>query len=266
MKDILLGKEVAVPRSYDPSILYAIPRLRREKVLQGFDIWRCYELSWLNHRGKPEVAILEIVYPVRSRNIVESKSLKLYLGSLSGEPFSSSEEVRSLISLDLEKILSTPWIDVSICKAGEREHFPWKNTLPGLSIDNLDIDIRSHEVDPDLLAVQEGTGHEVLSSHLFKSYCPITRQPDWASVLIDYRGRKVDHPSLLTYLCSYRDHEGFAEECCEQIFLDFLSRCTPEELMVACFYTRRGGIDINPVRCSYEIDFKDIMNYRLVRQ
>ncbi len=266
MNDILLGKKVAAPRSYDPSILYAIPRIRSKEVLHGFDLWRCYELSWLNHRGKPEVGIIEIVYPVRSMNIVESKSLKLYLGSLSNTSFSTTEEIGSVIDRDLEKILSTPWIDVSIRKAGGGENIPWENTFPGVCIDDLDVDIRSHGVDPNLLAVQEETGHEILSSHLFKSYCPITRQPDWASVFIEYRGRKVDHPALLKYLCSYRDHEGFAEECCEKIFLDFLSRGTPEELLVGCFYTRRGGIDINPVRCSYEVDPCDIRKYRLIRQ
>ncbi len=266
MKDILLGKKVAVPRTYDPSILYALPRTRSEAVLHGFDLWRCYELSWLNERGKPEVAILEVIYPVQSRNIVESKSLKLYLGSLSNASFSTREEVGSVIRRDLEKLLCTPWIDISILKIGDKADISRESNFPGICIDDLDIGIRSCTVDPSLLCTQKDAGRESLYSHLFKSYCPITRQPDWASIFIEYGGRKVDRRTLLAYLCSYRDHEGFAEDCCERIFLDFLSRCAPEELLVGCFYTRRGGIDINPVRCLYEIDPEKMRKYHLVRQ
>lgn len=266
MKDMTLGQRVAVPDSYDPSILYAMPRRNLQPGVYGFDLWRCYELSWLGPRGKPETAVLEIVYPVESKNIVESKSLKLYLAGLSNESFPDPRKVECIIRGDLEEILLAPWIDTAIFMNERGLSRKWMHSLLGICIDGIDIEISHHGLDPNLLHVQEGKAHQSLVSHLLRTYCPITHQPDFASALIKYKGKKIDPASLLRYLCSYRQHEGFSEECCEQIYMDILSRCTPDELTVACFYTRRGGIDINPVRSSHEIGVEDMRRYRLVRQ
>jgi 7-cyano-7-deazaguanine reductase len=261
MRDLLLGKKTPVPDAYDPGILYPIPRQNVEGM-HGFDLWRCYELSWLDLKGKPEVAMLEMAYPVESRNIVESKSLKLYLGSLSNTPFPGREEVRKTIAADLEKLLDAPWVEVNIL---DLSHV-WEAALPGTCIDGIDIEVAAGDVDPGLLAVQGGDTEEKLVSHVLKTSCPITLQPDWASVLVEYRGSGIDHASLLKYLCSYRSHAGFGEECCARIYRDVSSRCRPAELTVACFYTRRGGIDINPVRSSRRVEVDEVRKYRSARQ
>lgn len=266
MNDILLGKRVTVPDSYNPAILYAIPRKNHGDHIHGFDLWRSYELSWRGPKGKPEMAILELVYPVQSKYIVESKSLKLYLNGLSNESFSNSEEVRLTITRDLGKVLSAPWIDVSILEIQEGLSRKWDNFFPGTCIDNLDIDIPAQGDGPAILKASGKVCHEILTSHIMRTFCPITHQPDWADVFIEYHGKMIDHGMLLRYLCSYRNHEGFAEECCEQIFEDILSRCNPEDLKIGCFYTRRGGLDINPVRGTGDICPDDMKKYRLIRQ
>jgi 7-cyano-7-deazaguanine reductase len=206
--------------------------------------------------------MLELAYPVQSRNIVESKSLKLYLGSLSNTSFSGRDEVEKTVSADLERLLDAPWVEVRVL---DLSHC-WETVLPGTCIDGIDIGTAAGEVDPGILAVQGGYAEETLVSHLLKTSCPITLQPDWASVLVGYRGERIDRASLLRYLCSYRSHAGFGEECCGMIHRDILSRVRPEELTVACFYTRRGGIDINPVRSTRRVDLDEMRKYRLPRQ
>lgn len=268
MKDIPLGKKTPAPAHHDPSILYPVPRKERSCAMCGLDIWRAYELSWLDPKGKPAAGIAEIVYPVESRNIVESKSLKLYLHGISNTSFSCAEELASLIRSDLKKVLVSPWVEVRLLKQ-ESATFPdWRHILPGICIDELDIEPWPDGPHPDLLVLGEDDApvKETLHSHLLRTYCPITRQPDWASVFIDYRGKKIDHASVLRYLCAYRDHEGFSEDCCEKIFADIFLTCAPDRLKVGCFYTRRGGIDINPVRATYGISPQDTERYRLSRQ
>ncbi len=263
MSENPLGRTVSAPASHDPDILYAIPRHIHDESMHGIDLWRCYELSWLDQGKKPSVAVLEIVYPRESRNIVESKSLKLYLHGISNTSFSGAEEVRRIIMRDLQKILHTPWMEVTI---HEKQRPGWKEVLPGNCIDGIEAEISTGKPDAMTLEIRDERSSESLHSHVLRTYCPITHQPDWSSVLIEYHGKKIDRASLLRYVCSYRDHEGFSEEICERIFLDILDRCSPEKLEVSCFYTRRGGIDINPVRSILPIEAGKRKKYRLFRQ
>ena len=261
-----LGKKTPFPEKYDPSVLYPIPRGTVTPGMHGFDLWRAYELSWLNRTGTPETAILQTVYPVESRNIVESKSLKIYLNGMAGTCFSSRDELVETIRRDLRNILDSPWVHVSLLTDRMGSYPGWTRELPGFCIDSLDIDGYPAVPDPAILEVRGKGASEQLFSHLLKSYCPITSQPDWASVLIEYQGNEIDRASLLRYLCSFRNHQGFSEECCERIYRDILAGCSPQRLTVSCFYTRRGGIDINPVRSSGQRNPEETSRYRLLRQ
>ena len=266
MIEMPLGKEVVQPRGHDPSVLYPIPRTPRDIEIHGYDLWRAYELIWLNSRGKPETGILEIVYPSRSGFMVESKSLKLYLGGLSYSRFDARKDLEETIRTDLEHILRTDWISVGILEQGRFSQASWKPHPEGTCLDGIDVSIDAYQRDPGLLACSKVTTSEALFSDLLRTNCPITGQPDWASVLVRYQGRAIRQESLLKYLCSYRDHEGFSEDVCEQIFSDITERCRPEMLSVRCFYTRRGGIDINPMRCSHPVMVDEIDRSRLIRQ
>ncbi|HVN70590.1 MAG TPA: NADPH-dependent 7-cyano-7-deazaguanine reductase QueF [Desulfomonilia bacterium] len=266
MNRLPLGEKVSQPKGRDPSVLYPIPRKNYAVTMYGYDLWRSYELSWLNERGKPRAGILECVYPVQSECIVESKSLKLYLGGLSYEKFASAGELEETIKRDLEPILVPKWIEVRIIG---QDGFARMTCLPypvGICLDTLDTGIDTYRKDPALLSCGEGSSEESLFSDLLKTNCPITGQPDWASVAIRYRGKTINHEGLLRYVCSYRDHEGFAEEVCEQIFSDLVQRCSPEILTVRCFYMRRGGIDINPIRSTEPVGPDEIDRARLIRQ
>ncbi|MDH5832372.1 NADPH-dependent 7-cyano-7-deazaguanine reductase QueF [Luteimonas kalidii] len=254
-EESLLGREVAYPAHYDPGLLFPIPRAPARAALgvgdelpfNGFDRWHAYELSWLDGRGKPVVATATLSVPAISPSLVESKSLKLYLNSLNATRFDTPEAVRERIAADLSQAAGAP---VSVAFG-----------LPPLAaadatatcIDALEIDIdRYGPPTPDLLmaAANGDDADETLCSHLLKSNCPVTGQPDWASVHIAYRGPRIDRAGLLRYLVSYRDHAGFHEQCVEQIFVDLLARCRPRGLSVEARYTRRGGLDINPWRGS----------------
>jgi 7-cyano-7-deazaguanine reductase len=262
-----LGTKVPQIKGRDPSVLYPIRRKSCPVPVYGYDLWRSYELSWLNPKGKPEVGILELIYPVESGCIVESKSLKLYLNGLSYASFDSVREAETTIRNDLEGMLSSPWASVRIIRREEFSELSCETRLPGTCLDLMDVAVDTYAADPSLLMVLDSSmREEMLFSDLLMTYCPITGQPDWASVLIAYRGEGIDRESLLKYICSYRDHEGFAEEVCAQIYLDISQRCSPEVLSVRCFYTRRGGIDINPHRCSYPIGLLEIDRIRLIRQ
>ena len=266
MNGLPLGKKVSQPKGRNASVLYPLPRKTYPVRIYGYDLWRSYELSWLNERGKPQAGILEVAYPVQSRCIVESKSLKLYLNGLSYERFGMVSFLEKTIREDLEHILLPEWISVHITG---QENFPQMICLPhpeGICLDTLDSEIDTYRKDPDLLSCKRDLSDEALYSDLLKTNCPITRQPDWASVAIQYRGRTIDHESLMKYVCSYRDHEGFAEEVCEQIFIDLMERCVPDMLKVRCFYTRRGGIDITPLRCTERMGPDDVDRTRLIRQ
>ena len=266
MSPMPLGRDVPQPLGRDASVLYPIRRRSCAGAMFGYDLWRSYELSWLNPRGKPMVGILELVYPLESESIVESKSLKLYLNGLSHVACGSAEDLSAVIREDLERILGAPWVRVRIIGQEGFPELACTQALPGVCLDALDVAVDSYQRDPGLLSCKEGFQEEVLSSDLLRTSCPITGQPDWGSAVIAYRGRGINHASLLKYLCSYREHEGFAEEVCEQIFLDITQQCSPERLSVRCLYTRRGGIDINSFRRSWPLGPDEIERTRLVRQ
>jgi 7-cyano-7-deazaguanine reductase len=265
MKNLPLGQKVDGLRRRDSTILYPVKRPEPVIMMYGFDLWRAYEVSWLNPKGRPIIGIMELLYPRKSTNIVESKSLKLYLNGLAFERFDSKDEVSMAIKTDLQPILVSPWIEVRIYSDNETE-----NVLPvkieGISIDSLDTDITGFKPDPELLNTSHEKVSERLLSNLLHTNCPITSQPDWATVIVDYTGPQISRESLLSYICSFRDHEDFAEACCEKIFADISMACMPERLMVQCLYTRRGGIDINPLRSSFEVEPGNVPMIRHVRQ
>lgn len=251
-----LGKKTEYKPFYDPSLLYPISRkINRESnhidssKFDGYDIWNCYELSWLNKNGKPEVGRVRIVYPSSSGCIVESKSLKLYLGSFIMSVFGGKDEVAAVIKKDLSFILQAGFVFVDI--------FDYKDKctvvdMPDcLLIDNIDVVCRDYKINKNLLVFSKSNGMvcKKVYSNLLKTNCPITGQPDWATVYIEYRGDIfVSDDSLLKYIVSYREHGDYHEACCEKIFTDLYNGLNPVELVVKCFFTRRGGIDINPCR------------------
>jgi len=252
-EDSLLGREVAYPRHYDPTLLFPIPRAAGRQALPldgalpfiGHDRWHAYELSWLDPRGKPVVATATLTVPATTPNLVESKSLKLYLNSLNASRFDDAEAVRSRIADDLSQA-ARGRVDV-------RFGLPLlSGAVQASGIDALDVEIdRYGPPDPGLLRADPGDdADETLRSELLKSNCPVTGQPDWATVEIAYRGPRIDRASLLRYLVSFREHAGFHEQCVEQIFVDLLARCRPRQLSVEARYTRRGGLDINPWRAT----------------
>lgn len=267
-----LGEESNYPRHYDPGLLYAIPRWASRSILdidkkislQGFDLWRAYELSWLSESGKPEVAMGEFYFDAASENLVESKSLKLYLNSLNNEVFKDAEQFTARIAADLKE-LTISEVEIFIRQLGESplSHI---QIPPGKCIDNLGIGVIEIQPDAGLLKVAGGrTEHSALYSNLFRSNCPITGQPDWATVMVQYSGSTIDEQSLLAYLCSFRQHAGYHEECAEMIYRDLMLKCQPESLVVGMNFNRRGGLDINPFRSNQPIS-PDQMVYRFVRQ
>jgi 7-cyano-7-deazaguanine reductase len=253
-KDIPLGRDVPYVDTYTPSLLRSIDRARARETagipaelpFRGEDVWTCYELSWLNAKGRPEVGIVVLRVPCTSPCIVESKSLKLYLNSFAQTHFASRAEVRAALDSDLGVAFRAPVI-VTL-------HEPTRPTesaqLPGRSLDHLDIEIEEYALSPDLLALDDGDVEvrEALHTNLFRSVCPVTGQPDWASVLVQYVGKRIAPESLLRYLVSYRTHAAFHEDTIERIFVDVNMRFAPTHLTVYGRFLRRGGIDINPYR------------------
>lgn len=250
-----LGRSVDWPQSPAPEVLFPIPRATQRQHLgigaqlpfHGVDVWNAWELSWLDPRGKPELAIAELRVPCASPCLIESKSLKLYLGSFQFER-TSGDALRARIVADLSKCAGAP-VELLLhdprCLNGERPQEP-----AGESIDGLAIDC-GHFGPPHpafLVANQALMVDETLTSALFKSNCPVTGQPDWASVAVAYRGPRIDREGLLRYLVSFRDHADFHEHCVERIFVELMARCQPQRLSVYARYTRRGGLDINPYR------------------
>ena len=219
----------------------------------GVDIWNGYELSWLNSKGKPTAATGEFRFPATSPSIIESKSLKLYLNSLSATRYESTAAICSVLRADLGRT-SGAETEVRVSNVASTEpRAPIE--LPGSSIDTADLEISRYDLDPELLSDatdDETRVAETLHSHLFKSNCPVTGQPDWASIVFRYRGAKIKRDRLLEYLVSYRNHAEFHEQCVERIFVDIQRYCRPESLTVYARYTRRGGLDINPFRSDFE--------------
>jgi 7-cyano-7-deazaguanine reductase len=265
-----------IPDVPSPHLLRGVPRslaraslgLAESLPFHGHDRWNAYELSWIDPRGKPVVATGELRYPCESPRIVESKSLKLYLGSLHLTPFEDAAQVRERIARDLEPICGAA-VQVRIDPS---MHFDASRIgdLPGVALDDLALDVDAYEPDPALLALRAGSQahpeegvEETLHTHLLRSNCPVTGQPDWASLLVRYRGPAIDHAALLRYVISYRRHTGFHEDCVERIFVDVSRRCRTRALTVAAYYTRRGGLDINPFRSDFETDAPTV---RLCRQ
>ncbi len=251
-----LGRTVKYPQRLDATLLCPIPRAVGRAVLglkdalpfSGEDRWRAYEVSWLDRRGKPEVAMAEFTVPADSPALIESKSLKLYLNSWSDERVDDASILASRIAEDLA---ATAGAEVGVQLRGRNEFSDASLAPPpGCSLDAQPVDILVYgPPQPALLRCQSDVHvEEMLYSDLFRCNCPVTGQPDWATVCITYRGPQLDHAGLLAYLVSFRGHAGFHEECVERIFLDLLRIAQPAELQVAAFFTRRGGLDINPLR------------------
>ena len=248
-----LGAPTEYPDRYAPELLVAIPRAEGRAALggitfHGVDIWTAYELSWLDPRGKPQVAIAEFVVPCESPNIVESKSFKLYLNSFNQERIVSAEALAATLEKDLSAAFGAP-LDIALLSLDDYAA-RGIGVFDGTCLDGLDIDCAAFEPQVASLASGEGLVAESLHSHLLKTNCPVTGQPDWASVRIRYRGAPIDRAGLLRYLVSFRQHQDFHEHCVERIYTDILRHCAPQALEVYARYTRRGGLDINPFRAS----------------
>jgi 7-cyano-7-deazaguanine reductase len=297
-----LGKDVSYPKGYDASLLFPMPRIDARRTLglaglpgeattasvlpfQGFDLWNAYELSWLNAKGLPKVALLRLKVPCTSPNIVESKSFKLYLNSFNQTRFETVHHVFDLLRKDLALALGAE-IELELVGADQFSN-ETITEFDGVDLDKLDVEIDCYQPDAALLklkgdasktAVASGTAEikaalnasnaigtkaqpkiahtsisETVFSRLLKSNCPVTDQPDWACIQIQYTGPAIDHASLLKYIVSYRMHNGFHEHCVEKIFIDILKQCAPTTLSVYARYTRRGGLDINPWRATFDV-------------
>ena len=276
MSEILLDKDVKYKDFYDNSLLFPIKRsLNRNKIItqpelpfNGYDLWNCYELSWLNLKGKPEVRILHFVISANSEYLIESKSIKLYLNSFNNTKFTNEIEVLGLITKDLSSVSGSS-VEVSMHTLDYYQKQPL-SLFEGTLLDEIDVEIFDYEVNSDLLKIDfnstDNVIEETLYSNLLKSNCLVTNQPDWASVQIKYKGRKINHASLLKYLISYRNHNGFHEDCIEHIFIDILENCNPQELTIYAKYTRRGGVDINPFRTNLNLQNTEIIKIRDIRQ
>ena len=259
MKDSPLGKMTNYPTQYDPSVLYPIERHpMREKLgitgslpFFGLDFWNAYELSWLNSRGKPQVAIMSFNVSADSPNIVESKSLKLYLNSFSQTRIDETADLVQLLGNDLGKAFGAP-VQITLRQPDDLSNATIQE-LDGLLLDRLDITTNDYLPNPAFLSSnhEEYPVEETLTSNLLKTNCPVTGQPDWASLQIHYVGPQIDQAGLLKYIISLRSSQEFHEQCVERIFLDILQRCKPQNLTVYARYTRRGGIDINPWRSNF---------------
>lgn len=257
-----LGKSSEYPEKYDPSLLFPIARqigrdhlsIQPHPKWQGEDIWRAFEVSWLNAKGKPEIAILTFTFPATSTHIIESKSFKLYLNSFNQEKMTWPELLKCL-EADLSNAAGGTVIvqreDARILLSNQHTEHTTVPALNATSIDDLDVECSIYEPTASLLKADSSrTVKETLVSELLKSNCPVTSQPDWGTVVISYEGPAIDHASLLQYIVSYRHHNGFHEQCVEQIYCDILQQCSPSSLEVHARYTRRGGLDINPRRAS----------------
>ena len=258
-----LGQEVTYPTQYDPSVLFAIERAPNRNTLiiptdwQGQDIWYAYEMSWLNSKGKPIVAIGRFAFDWKSPFLVESKSFKLYLNSYNESRFESVAEVESLLAQDLS-VLTQSAVQVQLYLLDNYQG-PSAQPLEGELIDDLDIEMMHYQPEPQLLngATQAEVVSENLISHLLKSNCPVTGQPDWGTVQIQYTGPAIDRAALLQYIVSFRKHTEFHEHCVERMYHDIMQQCQPEKLFVMVRYTRRGGLDINPWRSNFVTEVPD---------
>ena len=270
--DLSLGKQVDYEFEYNPDLLQGVPRsLSRDTLnlagsglpFDGIDTWTGYELSWLNLKGKPNVAILECHVPITSKNLIESKSFKLYLNSFNQTKFASAEDVRQVLQADLSACAGEP-VEVKLILPEQFSSLQFQE-FTGTLLDSLDVEIDQYSPNTQYLTVakSEAGVQETLVSHLLKSNCLITSQPDWASIQVRYEGKAIEHEGLLKYLISFRQHNEFHEQCVERIYNDIMKHCQPDKLTVCARYTRRGGLDINPFRSNYEAPYA---NHRQARQ
>ena len=258
-----LGQDVAYPTDYDPTLLFPIARVeaRRQIGIQsgtlpftGWDLWNAYEMSWLSSQGMPQIAMLRLTVGCQSPNIIESKSLKLYLNSFNQTAFASTEDMLETLRKDLSQAAGAQ-VEVALILPQDFAALQIKE-FDGIDLDTQALTIDCYAPNADLLCLTPhptGTSHivnETLFSRLLKSNCPVTSQPDWACVKIDYSGPQIDRAGLLKYIISFRMHNGFHEQCVETIFQDLMTRCKPLTLSVYARYTRRGGLDINPWRAT----------------
>jgi 7-cyano-7-deazaguanine reductase len=273
-----LGKTSAYADQYDASLLFPIPRAGKRLELGitgmppfvGADLWTAFELSWLNLRGKPQVALAHFTVPSETPNIVDSNSFKLYLNSFNNTRFADAAEVQARLRADISEAAwrgapqpSSVGVKLLLPELFDREQVA---ELDGLSLDRLDVECARYTPAPDLLsaAFDEQPVSEVLTSNLLKSNCLVTGQPDWGSVRISYSGPQIEQEGLLQYIVSFRKHNEFHEQCVERIFMDIWTRCKPAKLTVYARYTRRGGLDINPFRTSHPQAMP--ANIRMARQ
>jgi len=273
-----LGRASAYADRYDASLLFPIARAPKRTEIGiagaapffGADLWTAYELSWLNPRGKPQVAIAQVTIPCETPSIIESKSFKLYLNSFNASPFADAEAVRARIRADVSEAVwrgsaqaGTVGVQLILPEQFDQQPIHEQN---GLLLDRLDIECTRYQPAPELLRAHhdEAPVTETLVSHLLKSNCLVTGQPDWGSVQISYSGAQIDQEGLLQYIVSFRGHNEFHEQCVERIFMDIWQRCRPIKLEVYARYTRRGGLDINPLRTSAPMPLP--RNVRTARQ
>ena len=273
-----LGKSSSYVDQYDAALLFPIARRsKRDEIgltgtlpFFGADLWTAYELSWLNPRGKPQLALARITVPAESTHIVESKSVKLYLNSFNNSVFADASAVQTRLREDLsaaiwqgEAVMSSVGVQLVLPQDFDKEPV---HELDGLNLDRLDLECAHYQPAPELLAAQlnEAPVTETLTSQLLKSNCLVTGQPDWGSVRISYTGPQIDQAGLLQYIVSFRNHNEFHEQCVERIFMDIWRACKPSKLEVYARYTRRGGVDINPWRTSHPMAAP--VNIRTARQ
>ena len=270
--DSPLGQLAEYTDTYTPSLLFSIERSKARLSMgidtdklpfQGEDVWMAYELSWLGQRGKPEVCAVRIKVPASSPCIVESKSLKLYLGSLAQTRFANRAELLNTLNSDLGIAFRAP-VMIELMDLAQIPEISAQ--APGICLDGLDVKLSQYEHTPALLELEEGEERavkETLHTNLFRSLCPVTGQPDFATIVVQYLGRPIKRGSLLAYLVSFRNHEAFHEATVEQIYVDLMSQCKVEQLSVAGRFLRRGGIDINPFRSNTD---NQLPQLRLPRQ
>ena len=266
---LALGRETGYPDKYAPAVLDAIPRIQNREPLgitadlpfAGVDVWNAWELTWLGTGKRPAVATARIVVPVESPNIIESKSLKLYLDSFAMTEFASAGDVEQTIRKDLTRCVESP-VEVRVAPVSSTEARTVAR-LAGSSLDDLDVDCDDWEVNAGLMrADSDNIVTADLHTHLLRSLCPVTAQPDIGSLQISYRGPTIDPAGLLRYIVSYRQHSDFHESCIEKMFIDIQERCKPLDLTLHARYQRRGGIDINPFRSTSAQTPRDLRLWR----
>jgi 7-cyano-7-deazaguanine reductase len=267
-----LGKPSQYNASYTPELLFPLSRQINREVLGinasqlpfwGVDIWNHYEVSWLNLNGKPQVALATIEVPATSPCLIESKSMKLYFNSLNNHRFETQDQLIDCLTQDLSTAAGAA-VTVQLHAINSPQFTI--TSPPGICLDDLEIRLEDYSLNPDLLLVdQTNDKDETIYSNLLKSNCPVTAQPDWATIIIHYRGKLINHYGLLKYLISFRNHNEFHEQCVERIFNDISHKCAPKELMVMARFTRRGGIEINPIRATSRPHHNGL-NQRLMRQ